>query len=89
MRSDQDSPLQFPCEFPVKVIGAAGGDFLEHVLAICREIVGEIPPEAVSTRTSQEGRYLAVTVRVEARSRLQLDSLYQALHASERVLMLL
>lgn len=92
--SDQDpnqpeSPLVFPCEFPIKAMGSGGEEFRQHVVEIVEARENAPRILAVETRDSRGGRFLSVTVRVRAESREQLDDLYRALNGSEQVLMTL
>lgn len=80
------SPLEFPCDFPIKAFGHDTGDFDRLVVRLVRAHAPEVGPDAVRTRASRGGRYLAVTVTVRATSREQLDRIYHALSAHERVL---
>ncbi len=84
-----DSLLEFPCEFCVKAMGLAADDFDALVAAIVREQVPDLPAAAVRSRPSRGGKYLAVSVTFTATSRAQLDAIYQALSAHERVVMAL
>ncbi len=84
-----ESPLVFPCDFPLKVMGRAAPDFAALVHEIVTRHVGELEVDALRSRASRNGSYLAVTVTFEARSRAQLDRLYEELTAHERVLMVL
>lgn len=81
--------LEFPCEFPLKVMGRAGGGFDALVVELVRRHVADLDPRAVRSRASRGGSYLAVTVTVRAESRSQLDALYRELSGHERVLMVL
>ncbi len=89
MTSGTDTLLEFPCEFPLKIMGHATEDFDALVVEIVRRHVENLPEGAVSTRASRAGRYLSVTVTIEARSKAQLDALYRELSAHERILMVL
>lgn len=84
-----DSLLQFPCRFPLKVMGPAVPELAEQVSRIVERHAPETPPEAFSQRASKGGRYLAITVVVEARSQVQLDALYRELTTCELVTMVL
>lgn len=87
---DEDSPLEFPCDFPIKVMGRDDNDdFRSEAVAIVEAEIGPLPEGAVSTQPSRNGRFLSVTVTVRAQSREQLDSLYRRLTAHERVLVVL
>ena len=85
----RDGLFEFPCEFPIKAMGAAEPGFDELVVQIVRRHAPDLAEGAVSTRLSRGGRYLAVTVTVTARSREQLDAIYRALSDHEKVLMAL
>jgi hypothetical protein len=86
MSDEEDTLLEFPCDFPIKAFGHDTGDFGALVRDLVREHAPEVTDAAVRTRASRGGRYLAVTVTVRARSRAQLDRIYHALTAEERVL---
>ncbi len=89
MNEETDSPLRFPCDFPIKAMGAGDEDFRSHVVAVVEHEVGAEAVKDVQTRDSRGGKYLSVTVTLRARDREQLDNVYRALHASDRVLMTL
>ena len=86
---EPDSPLKFPCVFPIKIMGRHEADFEARVVEIVRGHVGTISAHDVRTRASSNGRFLAVTVTVIAESRDQLDDIYRSLTASEFVLFVL
>ena len=88
-KSDQDTIMQFPCQFPIKVMGTASDDFDTMVVEIIKKYVTELPKDAVKSRLSQEGNYVAVTVTIEAESRQQLDNIYLDLTEHKKVLMAL
>ncbi len=79
----QDSPLEFPCDYPLKVMGRATPEFRSAVL-------GALPPEAgappVAERLSRDGNFVSLTLTVRVASRDELDGLYRRLHATGLVL---
>lgn len=81
--------MQFPCSFPIKAMGYADADFATRVLEIVRRHTPEIHEDAIQHRPSVGGKYLSVTVIIEAQSRAQLDAIYQALSDCEQVLVAL
>ena len=85
---EQKMPIQFPCTFPIKVMGPNREAFAEAVSAIfCRHIASD--QISYSRRLSSGDKYLALTVTFTAQSREQLDALYGELNAHELVLMTL
>ena len=89
MSGTDQSPLQFPCNFPIKVMGMATETFDAVVAGIVRRHVPDLPESAVTVRSSAAGKYLAVTVTVLALDRAQLDAIYRDLVACDQVLMAL
>ena len=87
--SDEESPLQFPCEFPIKAMGKSGCDLDLVVVEIVRRHVPDLSEGAVRSRASAQGKYVSVTVTVNATSRAQLDAIYQDLTDCQHVLMAL
>ena len=85
----QETLLEFPCEFPIKVFGKAGNDLKATVLEIVRLHAPELNEDSISTRQSHGGKYDALTVTINAQSKVQLDAIYQDLTASPQVLMAL
>jgi len=90
-RSDSmtDSLMQFPCSFPLKVMGRRTQSFRSLVLGIVQKHVGAIDENAIEERPSRDGNYLSLTCTFEASSREQLDALYRELTAHEKVLIVL
>lgn len=87
---DTDAPrIEFPCRYPVKVMGENRDDFAALVVAIGQRHAPEIDAEAVSQRSSRNGRWLAVTLVIEARSEEQLRALHEDLKATGRVTLVL
>jgi uncharacterized protein len=81
--------MNFPCIFPVKVMGANQDDFESLVVEIIQKNATLATEEVVTTRLSRGGRFLSLTVRIQAESQEQLDAIYRELSAHERILMML
>lgn len=87
--SNTESTLEFPCRFPIKAFGEAADDFDLLVVSLVRRHVPGLGEGAVHKRLSRGGRYMSVTVTIQAESRAQLDAIYQDLTREERVVMAL
>lgn len=89
MSTEDDSPLEFPCQWPVKAMVKAGEDSLRQLLgAIRRHAI--LPNERdVSIRPSRHGRYESITVIIEAQSRAHLEAIYTDIRALDVVKMTL
>ena len=89
MPDQEESPLRFPCQFPIKAMGKSGCDLDMIVVEIVRRHAPDLTEGAVYSRASAGGNYLSVTVVVNATSRAQLDAIYQDLVDCEAVIMAL
>ncbi|NBW54071.1 MAG: DUF493 family protein [Betaproteobacteria bacterium] len=74
-----DSLIEYPCDFPIKVMGEQVEGFVEAMLLIVRHFDPEWDDSRLSQRTSSAGKYLGLTLTVKATSREQLDELYRTL----------
>jgi putative lipoic acid-binding regulatory protein len=77
--------LEFPCDFPIKIMGARADDFAQIVLEIVLRHAPDFDAATVEMRPSSKGNYLALTCTVRATSQAQLDALYRELTAHPRV----
>ncbi len=86
--SESQALLQFPCAFSIKAIGEIPC-FADVVVALIEPYSPGIQPHQVSTRSSRNGRYVSVTVKITAHSREQMDAIYHALSHHPKVIMAL
>lgn len=86
---EDKSLLEFPCDFPIKMMGRDDNDFRRVALAIVEEHAGSIDEDAVSVSASSAGNFISVTVTISAQSQEQLDAIYRALTSHEDVLVAL
>jgi uncharacterized protein len=87
--TDSDTLFQFPCDFPLKVMGRRHDDFRSIVLGIVQKHTGAIDPAKIEERPSKDGNYLSITCTFTAQSRAQLDALYRELTSCEKVMIVL
>lgn len=81
--------LEFPCRFPIKAFGHDHPDFAQTVLEIVQQHARGVTATDMKQSNSRNGRYLAVTVNVQATSQSQLDQIYEALTSHDMVVMAL
>lgn len=81
--------LEFPCNFPIKAMGYRSDDFKQVVVEIIERHTPDLDTTTLRTQDSRHGRYQSVTLTIRARSREQLDAIYQDLSAHERVVVAL
>lgn len=80
-----DSLIEYPCDFPIKIMGAMHDDFAQTIVALVLEYDATFDAGKIEMRPSSKGSYLGLTVTVRAISREQLDNLYRALTAHPMV----
>ena len=85
----QVSALEFPCAFPIKIMGRRQDGFAQLIADIVVRHAPDFDPATLEMRTSSAGNYLSLTATVNATSRQQLDDLYRDLVAQPMVAMVL
>jgi uncharacterized protein len=89
MSESEETLLEFPCDYLLKVMGRAEPGFDSLVVELVRKHVPDLREGAVSTRPSKGGKWISVTVTLRAESKSQLDAIYLDLTAHEKVVMAL
>ena len=86
--ADEDPVFEFPCAFPVKVMGRNNSDFRAAASAVVARHF-QVSEEDVAEQESRNGRFLSLTFTLQADSRESLDRLYEELSADSEILMAL
>lgn len=89
MARSADSLIEYPCDFPIKVMGRAQPGFSEAVLGVIAAHAPDFDATSMTIKTSKAGTYVSATCVIRATSRAQLDALYQALCDHPLVVMVL
>ena len=85
-----DTPLaDYPCDFPIKILGHTRAGFAQAVLEIVRRHAPDFDGSSMEMKSSKRGRYLSLTCVIRADSREQLDRLYRELCDHPMVVMVL
>ncbi len=79
------SLLEFPCDFPIKIMGARVDGFAQAVLEVVLRHAPDFNPETMEMRPSSKGNYLSITCTFRAVSQTQVDALYLELTAHPMV----
>jgi uncharacterized protein len=74
-----NSLIEYPCRFPVKVMGAKVDGLVHAVTMIARQFDPAFDATTIELRESKGGNYLGITITINATSREQLDELYRTL----------
>ena len=85
-----DTPLaDYPCDFPIKILGHTRAGFAQAMLEIVRRHAPDFDGSSMAMKSSKRGKYLSLTCVVRATSREQLDRLYRELCDHPMVVMVL
>lgn len=75
----EQSLIEYPCHFPIKVMGAHVEGFAEAIVHVVRQFDAGFDSATLERRPSKGGNYLGLTLMVWVTSREQLDELYRTL----------
>jgi len=87
--SNAEDLFDFPCKFPIKAMGHNQDGFETLVRDIVLNHAVLFADSAIVTNASGAGKYLSVTIHIEAQSRAQLDRIYRDLSDCGQVLVAL
>jgi putative lipoic acid-binding regulatory protein len=71
--------LEFPCDFPLKVMGAAQDGFAQTIAEVVKKHAPDFDAATMEMRPSKAGNDLSLTCTIRAVSQAQLDALYREL----------
>ena len=75
----RETLLEFPCDFPLKIMGPTAADFARTIAAVVTKHASDFDAASIEMRPSKAGNYLSLTCTVHAVSQEQLDALYREL----------
>jgi putative lipoic acid-binding regulatory protein len=81
----KDSLIEYPSDFPIKVMGVAHEDFAATIVEVIVEFDPTFHHGRLEKRPSTKGTYMGLTAIVRATSREQLDDIYRKLSAHPMV----
>jgi len=83
---EEESLIEFPCEFPIKVMGPAIPEFHTVIENIAKKHDPKHIPEETKQKNSKTGKYVSLTLNFHAKDKAQLDTVYHDLTNNELVL---
>lgn len=81
----EQSLIEYPCDFPIKVMGAHVAGFAPAIAHVARQFDAGFDDSTMEHRPSKGGNYLGLTITVHVTSREQLDELYRTLSSHPMV----
>lgn len=85
----KETLIEFPCDFPIKIIGVYSDSFLSEIKAIVIQHFPDFKDQHLSNKMSGKNNYLAITAVVNALNQPMLDAFYQAITQHPAVKMVL
>ncbi|TNC96960.1 MAG: hypothetical protein FD121_932 [Gallionellaceae bacterium] len=89
MTVTEDSLIEYPCDFPIKVFGLAHPDFASAIAIVVQKHSSGFDANSIEMRNSTGAKYISLTCTVHVTSREQLDDLYRDLSSHPMVKMVL
>ena len=87
--TEEETLLEFPVDFPIKIMGEDTPEFRATARSIVENHTGPLDDERINIALSRNERFVSVTITITAESKAQLDSIYMELTAHEDVKMAL
>lgn len=85
----EEKLLDFPCDFPIKMMGREQPEFRDVAVALVERHTGKVRSDAIRTALSRNGNFLSITITIKAQSQQQLDDIYSDLSEHEEILVAL
>jgi uncharacterized protein len=77
--TNNETLIEFPCDFPIKVMGETHADFTAEIVKTIQQKLPTFDASQVEMRGSSGGKYISLTCTVHVISKPQLDDIYRAL----------
>ena len=71
--------IEFPCDFPIKVMGETSEDFSKEIIRTIQSVIASFDASQIEMRGSSGGKYISLTCTVYVTSKQQLDDVYRVL----------
>jgi uncharacterized protein len=81
----QETLIEFPCDFPIKVMGETHADFSVEIIKTIQQLIPSFDASQIEVRGSSGGKYISLTCTVHVTSKPQLDDIYRALSSHKMV----
>lgn len=81
----EETLIEFPCDFPIKVMGETHPDFTSEIIQAIQIILPDFDVSRIEMRGSSGGKYISLTCTVYVSTKPQLDNIYRALSGHKMV----
>lgn len=88
--TEQEPPkIEFPCDYPIKVLGRSSEEFHAIVLEVFERHAPGFERETIVVKDSSKGTFTSLTITITATGKAQLEALHQDLMATGHVQMVI
>jgi putative lipoic acid-binding regulatory protein len=89
MTEPEAPKIEFPCEYPIKVLGRASDSFESVILEVFERHAPGFDQRTVALKASSRGTFSSLTITITATGRDQLEALHRDLMATGHVNMVI
>ena len=87
---EQDPPkIEFPCDYPIKVLGRSSDAFQDVIVEVFERHAPGFDQETILVKASSKGTFTSLTITITATGPDQLEALHQDLLATGHVQMVI
>ena len=87
---EQELPrIEFPCDYPIKVLGRSVDGFQSLVVEVFERHAPGFDQDTILVKGSSKGTFTSLTITITATGREQLDALHRDLMATGMVKMVI
>ena len=88
--AEQEPPkIEFPCEYPIKVLGRSVDTFESVIFDVFERHAPGFDQETITVKASSKGTFTSITITITATGKEQLEALHQDLMATGLVQMVI
>jgi putative lipoic acid-binding regulatory protein len=89
MEQDDAPKIEFPCDYPIKVLGRSVAEFESTILEVFERHAPGFERDRISSKVSREGNFVSLTIFITATGKPQLEALHEELLATGLVQMVI
>ena len=89
MKTDEKPQIEFPCKYPIKILGDSQNELMEHVLQVMNTHAPGVADSEITTKQSSQGKWQSITVVITATGKPQLEAIFADLKTNDSVKMVL
>ncbi|MFT6286895.1 MAG: putative lipoic acid-binding regulatory protein [Halieaceae bacterium] len=90
MTQEPEAPkIEFPCDYPIKVLGRSVDEFTEVVITVFEQHAPGFDRESITVKASRKGTFHSLNITITATGPDQLKALHEELMATGLVQMVI